>query len=255
MWLEGGWCTPSWPDSTHGNTNIEGCTSAPQCTWWNFFDIGVLNSIKQVWCGLFFYFFCIKYDKNRTAARNPYTKSHDKPWWRLLLMQSGVSACLQSLWKVQKASTLVWPIFNQRNTSLSERILLLTVGYFLYIHFIKPGILFTLLQEARVAYTGTKLPVTCMTCSSAPSACWRSPVRFSSRSSLCEEFGKWWGYTAEWQVLERRLPRWSDQMNWSLALQDRDSQTLSQNWGSKHLKCFHPCLSSCRLYAVFTSSV
>lgn len=105
-----------------------------------------------------------------------------------------------------------------------------------------------------VTQRNTKLLVTCMTCSSAPSACWRSPVHFSSRSSLCEEFGKWWGYTAEWRVSQRPLPGWSDRTNWSLALQDRDSQTLSQNRSSKRLKCFHPCLCSCRPSAVFTSS-
>lgn len=31
------------------------------------------------------------------AARDPHTKSHDKPWRRLLLIQSGVSASLQSV--------------------------------------------------------------------------------------------------------------------------------------------------------------
>lgn len=112
-----------------------------------------------------------------------------------------------------------------------------------------------LLEACIVLFPDAELLVTCMTCSSAPSGCWRSPVRFSSRSSLCEEFGMWWGRTEEWRVSERHLPGWSDRTNWSLALQDRDSQTSSQNRGSKRLKCFHPCLSSCRLYAVFTSSV
>lgn len=136
--------------------------------------------------------------------------------------------------------------------------------YFLYVHMIKPGILFILCCWKSALFSSptrsaeradTKLLVTCMTCSSAPSVCWRSPVRFSSRSSLCEKFGTWWGHTAEWPVLERHLPGWSDRTNWSLVLQDRDSQTSSQNRGSKRFKCFHPCLSSCRLYAVFTSSV
>lgn len=147
---------PSWPDPMHGNINIQSCTSAPKCTWWNiFFDIGALNraSSKCNMAPIFFFFFGIRNDKNRTAAKDPHTKSHDKPWRRLLLIQSGVSASLQSVKYVHKASTLVWPIYNQRNTSLLERIPLLTVGYFLYSYFIKPGIfLFTL--EARVAYAG-----------------------------------------------------------------------------------------------------
>lgn len=168
------------------------------------------------------------------------------------------SASLRVCANVHKASALVWPIYDQHNTSLSEHILLLTMCYFLYSHMIKLGILFPLCCWEHAwcsSPTRSELLVTCTTCSSAPSACWRSPVRFSSRSSLCEEFGMWWGRTEEWRVLERHLPGWSDRTKWSLALQDRDSQTSSQNRGSKRLKGFHPCLSSCRLYAVFTSSV
>lgn len=70
-------------------------------------------------------------------------------------------------------------------------------------------------------------------CSSTPSACWRFPVHFSSRSSLCEEFGKWWGYTAEWQVSEHRLPGWSDRTNWSLALQNRETVRPSHRSGAQ----------------------
>lgn len=199
---------------------------------------------------LFIYLFLFEITKNRTAARDPHTKLHDKPWWRLLLIQSGVSASLQSLWKcAQSLNSGLTHLQSAKHLPLRR-------------HPAPHRGLFSLhpLHQAwnfihSVKYTGTKLPVTCMMCSSAPSACWRAPVRFSSRSSLCEEFGKWWGYTAEWQVLERHLPGWSDRTNWSSALQDRDSQTLSQKPASKRLKCSHPCWSSCRLYAVFTSSV
>lgn len=72
------------------------------------FDIGALNK-QAYWCSkqaadiisppppLFFFLFGIQNDKNRMAARDPHTKSHDKPWRRLLLIQSGVSASLQSV--------------------------------------------------------------------------------------------------------------------------------------------------------------
>lgn len=70
------------------------------------FDIGALNK-QAYWCSKqaadiippppFFFLFGIQNDKNRMAARDPHTKSHDKPWRRLLLIQSGVSASLQSV--------------------------------------------------------------------------------------------------------------------------------------------------------------
>lgn len=77
-----------------------------------------------------------------------------------------------------------------------------------------------------------KLFVTCMLCSSALSLYWGSPVHSSSRNFLCGECGRWLGYTAGLLVCwGRPLTWWSGQTHWSLVLEDRESQTLSQNWG------------------------
>lgn len=54
------------------------------------------------------------------------------------------SASLRVCANVHKASALVWPIYDQHNTSLSEHILLLTMCYFLQVHMIILGIIFTL---------------------------------------------------------------------------------------------------------------
>lgn len=129
---------PSWPEPTHGNINIKSCTSAPKCTWWIFFRY---RCSKQHKAGVIWPLFLTKTEPQPAILTPNSTTNHgeDYCWYNL------ASLLLPRVCEnVHKASTLVWPIYNERNTSLSERILLLTVGYFLYIHFLKPGILFTL---------------------------------------------------------------------------------------------------------------
>lgn len=193
-------------------------------------------------------FFTLEKDeKRKAAAGDPHTKTARHTMvkitvdtiWLLCFSPESVEMCTKlQLWSDPFTISAIPPSQNASRSSL--RVIFSTST---------PSNLEFLIPEQGA------LPVTCTSCSSAPSACWWSPVRFSSRSSLCEEFGKWWGYTAEWRASERHLPGRSDRTNWSLALQDRHSQTLSQQRGSERLKCFHPCWSSRGLYAVFTSSV
>ena len=106
-------------------------------------------------------------------------------------------------------------------------------------------------------YIAATLLVTCVMCASVLSVCFWFPVRSSPRSSLCVEYGRWWGHTAGsrvWQ--ETPLSGRSDRWHWSLVLQERESQTLSQKWGSKPFQCSFPCCScSCGLNAFFIWSV
>lgn len=198
----------------------------------------ILERKESVIWPFFVFLFCFRNHKKTEPQPRIFTPNRttnhgeDYCWYNLApLLLSRVCE------NVHKASTLFWPIYNEIPPSQNASC------FCFFLHPFHQTLFFFFFFFFRsVAHRSTKLPVTCMTCSSAPSACWRSPVRFSSRSSLCEEFGRWWGCTAEWRVLERRLPGWSDRTNWSLALQDRDSQTLSQNWSSKCLKCFHPCV-------------
>lgn len=143
------------------------------------FDIGALNK-QAYWCSkqaadiifplpptpppLFFFYLAFKMIKtewqpgiltpNRTTNRAKITVD---TIWRL---------CFSPVCEnVHKASTLVWPIYNQRNTSLSECILLLTVGYFLYSYFIKPGFFFFYSLWKRMSHTQTpscRSPVWCV---------------------------------------------------------------------------------------------
>lgn len=111
-------------------------------------------------------------------------------------------------------------------------------------------------QVLPVNYTEAQLFVTCMTCSSTLSACLWFPVRFSSRSFPCGACVQWWGYSTGRFLYEGCPPKgWSDRRHWSLVLKDRDSQTVSQKWGSTQFQCSLPWCCSCRLCAVFIRSV